>query len=178
MSDNLRDEAKQLILQGDFKEDVVEDFMQLLESDRALTRDEGAQQHLSTFFLPYNPLTKEVFQVHHKKSNLWLSPGGHIDKGENILTTLNREAAEELGADNAFSSLPSLFYISTVEIDREKQPECKKHYDLWFLFETDGKEFKIDTREFYSAGWFSIPEAKALHTYTDNLSVLTILEHE
>lgn len=63
----------------------------LRAAEGKLTRDENPTTHFSVYFLPYNPKTKEIFIVAHKKSGLWLSPGGHIDKGELLLETLERE---------------------------------------------------------------------------------------
>ncbi|HVO28865.1 MAG TPA: hypothetical protein VMT81_02700, partial [Candidatus Paceibacterota bacterium] len=49
-----------------------------------LTRDEDPATHFCVYFLPYNPATKQIFMVHHKKAGIWLAPGGHIDRGESL----------------------------------------------------------------------------------------------
>ena len=79
---------------------AIADYWSARLAQGHLTRDDGNMSHFCCYFLPYNPDTKQVFIVHHKKSGLWLSPGGHIDQGETLMQTLNREIEEELGVAN------------------------------------------------------------------------------
>jgi 8-oxo-dGTP pyrophosphatase MutT (NUDIX family) len=141
-----------------------------------LTRDENDQSHFCAYFLPYNPETGQYFIVHHKKAGLWLAPGGHVDKGEDLLTTLNREIDEELGVKNAFTELPEPFLISTTTIDRETQP-CKEHLDFWFLFKTDGNNFHVDPHEFYSTMWTDAAGAKKIMIDPANLQAMDVVEN-
>lgn len=126
-----------------------------------LTRDEDESTHFCTFFMPFNPDTHEIFIVHHRKANSWIFPGGHIDRGENLLTTLNREIEEELGAKNQFKRLEEPFIISITEIKNPAQV-CDLHYDIWYLFKTDGHNFTVDPQEFYDTQWVTIDRAKEL----------------
>lgn len=142
--------------------------------ESTLTRDENPQTHFSTYFLPYNPQNKQVFMVHHKKSGLWMSPGGHIDKDENLLDTLNREINEELGVSNFFEKLPNPFLLTVTHIENQTQP-CKTHYDIWYLVSTDGSDFTIDPREFHETKWMSIKEAEKIVTEKANRKALEIL---
>jgi 8-oxo-dGTP pyrophosphatase MutT (NUDIX family) len=140
-----------------------------------ITKQENPESHFCVFFLPHNKQTGEVFLVHHKKASKWISPGGHIDLGENIHQTLNREINEELGISNAFSKLPKPFYVSHLEINNEYK--CKKHFDLWFEFETDGNNFQVDPSEFLDTKWLTYQEA--IETTTDpwNKSAITIIQN-
>ncbi len=149
-------------------------YLKRLKEGR-LTRDENAESHFCTYFLPYNPDNKKVFIVHHKKSGLWLSPGGHIDKGEMLLQTLNREISEELGVNGFFKEIPEPFLLSLTPILRDSRA-CKEHYDLWYIVKTDGKDFKVDFTEFFDAKWMTVEEARKIVIEPANLKALEIIE--
>ena len=135
-----------------------------------LTREENHSSHFCIYFLPFNPATKQVFLVHHKKANKWISPGGHIDKGEHLLGALNREIAEELGVKDFFSEQPTPFLLTITHIN--EKVACKEHLDIWFLLKTDGSNFKVDPQEFYNTGWFSLTEAKLIIVDEPNLKAI------
>jgi len=170
-----QDDIRKFVNSGKFGKEVCDDFLQLLESGEFI-RDEGAKKHYSVFFLPYNSKTKEIFIIHHKKSGLWLSPGGHIDSGENPLDTLKREIKEELGVEYGLSSDAEPFFLSTVEIDNPQVQQCKKHYDIWYLMETNGDDFNVDPREFLDTKWVSPNEARALVTDPSVLEAINLVE--
>lgn len=155
-------------------ENTYINFLKRLE-EGALTRDENQQTHFCAYFLPYNAENKKVFIVHHKKSGLWLSPGGHIDKGEGLLETLNREIHEELGVKNFFQKIPSPFLLTITPIENEVQL-CKAHFDIWYLVNTDGADFNIDPREFQDTKWLATDEAEKFVTDLPNKKALEIIK--
>lgn len=156
-------------------QEVYNDYLERLEKGD-LTRDEEAETHFCVYFLPYNSATKEVFIVHHKKSGKWLSPGGHIDKGEVLFEALNREIDEELGMKNFFNEAPKPFLFTVTHIEKNPVRPCKTHYDTWYLVPTDGSNFKIDPTEFFDTKWLTIDEARKLVIDGPNLSALRRVE--
>lgn len=142
----------------------------------SLTRDENIESHFCVYFLPFNPKTKEIFLIHHKKSGLWLSPGGHIDKGETVQDALKREIMEELGFSFEPTQLPKPFILTITPINNSKQP-CKRHFDIWFKIDTDGSIFNLDPREFHSSKWLSINEARNIVVDDANIKALDTLEN-
>jgi 8-oxo-dGTP pyrophosphatase MutT (NUDIX family) len=154
--------------------EVSKRYLERLEKGVALTRDDGGLYHFCVYFLPFNPKIKQVFIVHHKKADLWLSPGGHVDKGELLLEALNREIKEELGVANFFPELPKPFLISITPINNPAQP-CKEHFDIWFLLETDGGNFNVDRREFHNTKWMGLDEAKNIITDEANLKAISLI---
>ena len=151
-------------------------FLKRLE-EGVFTRDENPQTHFCAYFLPYNAKIKKVFIVHHKKSDLWLSPGGHIDKGEGLLETLNREIDEELGVKQFFQNTPSPFLLTITPIENKIQP-CKIHFDIWYLINTDGANFKVDPKEFHDTKWLTLDEAEKIVTDLPNRKALAILRNK
>jgi 8-oxo-dGTP pyrophosphatase MutT (NUDIX family) len=169
--------------------DEIKEFGQLPEfagteihkqfSDRASqgrpTRDESPATHFCVYFLPYNPATKQVFIVHHKKARLWISPGGHIDKGETTHEAFQREVKEELGLRIAptASTRPFLLTISPIN---NPGHACRTHYDFWYGLPTDGDDFNVDLSEFHETRWLSLAAARELVTETANLAALSKIE--
>lgn len=141
------------------------------------TRDENPRSHFCVYFLPYDTKSKKVFMAHHKKSGLWLSPGGHIDQGEDLLRAVNREIDEELGVKGFFKNMPSPFLLTVTRIENQVQP-CKAHYDIWFLVSTDGSNFNVDATEFHTAKWLAVNEAREIVADAANLKALELINNE
>lgn len=151
-------------------------FIKRLE-EGAFTRDENPQTHYCVYFLPYNQKDKKVFIVHHKKSGLWLSPGGHIDKGEGLLETLNREIDEELGVKNFFQETQPPFLLTITSIANKIRP-CKVHYDIWYVVLTNGANFNVDPKEFHDPKWLTIDEAEKIVTDVPNRKALEVIRNK
>lgn len=154
-------------------EDTYNAFKKRL-GEGMLTREENTKTHFCVYFLPFDAQNKKVFIVYHKKSGLWISPGGHIDKGETISEALNREIKEELGVENFFKDIPSPFLLTIIRIETQNHP-CKAHYDIWYLVPTDGSNFNIDPAEFYDTKWMTIEEARKIVTDPSNIKALDVV---
>lgn len=153
---------------------VIEGYRERIEQGH-LTKDEDPVSHFCAYFLPFNANTKEVMLGNHIKSGKWLSPGGHIDKSESLLKTLNREIDEELGVKDFFQTRPDPFLITVTNISSDPR-QCKKHFDIWHLMKTDGSDFKIDMTEYHEIKWLTIPEAKKITTDLANQLALSYIE--
>ena len=116
-----------------------------------------------------------MFLVDHRKSGLWLSPGGHVEPDESVFETLNREAEEELGLRSSFSGAEQPFMLSITPIANPSQA-CRTHFDVWFLLPTDGSGFQIDEREFRGSKWLDFAEARAVVTDPNTLRALQDIE--
>lgn len=167
MNVTLYDQILQLDYPSISTPDITQAFLTRAE-EMNLTRDENPLTHFNVYFLPFNPKTREVFIVHHKKANSWISPGGHTDKGELLKDVVLREINEELGVKANESDIEGPFLLTIKEIDNPLQT-CKRHFDIWFLYRTEGSDFKIDPTEFYDTKWVGIDEALQLVTNQDNI---------
>lgn len=172
--DKLSDQIKKMLELPICSEQVREHWLRRLVEGR-LTRDEYDKSHFCVYFLPYNPTAKKVFIVHHKKSGLWLSPGGHIDQGETTMQALNREIHEELGVRDKVAQEIDPFLLTVTPINNAVQP-CKEHLDIWYRIPTDGLEFNVDPKEFHETRWISIAEARKFVTDPPNLEALSKME--
>ncbi len=96
----------------------------------------------------------QVLLVDHKKAELWLPPGGHVDPGENPKETVRREAKEELGMDVEFIFDEPILLTVTKTVGN-----VAKHTDvsLWYLLKGDPhRTMDYDRSEFHQICWFRI----------------------
>ena len=149
---------------------VLADYRDRLGQGK-LVKEQNEQSHFCVYFLPQNPETREIFIVHHKKAGKWLAPGGHIELGETVDQTLRREVYEELGYELNDSVEYTPFLLTVTEIDDSALP-CRRHYDIWHLLPTDGRNFVVDPREFHETRWLSIDDARKIVTDPNNLLAL------
>ena len=152
---------------------VRDEFEQRL-GQGGLTRDENERSHCCVYFVPFNRQMGELLIGDHKKSGLWLMPGGHIDKRESLLCALNREINEELGVADFFSrSDPFLLTVTDIV---GGNITCKKHFDVWHLMDTDGSDFEVDYSEYHEVRWVSIEKARNMIIDPASLRALAVLE--
>ncbi len=156
-SENVRSRIKKRIVQGD------------------LTKEENSESHFCCYFLPLDRHAQKIFIVHHKKAQTWISPGGHIEKDERLIDTLNREISEELGVPSFFITPPLPFFFSITDIKNDPR-KCKEHLDIWFLMETDGKDFNVDPSEFWDTKWITFEEAESTITEQTNREAIKLLK--
>lgn len=137
-------------------------------------------KHLVAYFLLFDPAVDACLLVDHRKSQLWLPTGGHVEVGEHPAATVRREAREELGVEppllDGLSSNP-LFVTQTTTVGIDAG-----HLDvsLWYVCRADSTEpVTPDPREFRDARWWhldDLPTASVagfdphLHRFTAKLS--------
>ena len=119
--------------------------------------------HLVSYFVLFDPTTKKILLVDHKKAQLWLPSGGHVEPNEHPKTTAERECLEELSitADFLFDTPIFITVTKTVGL-------TAGHTDvsLWYLLRGDSAQTPIfDEDEFYAVQWF--PLGQLPHDNTD-----------
>jgi len=123
-------------------------------------------------FLIYND---KVLLIHHKKLDLWLPPGGHIDKDETPDDALKREFKEELNIDikilnknevpnsgNIRKQLAIPFYANVHNVGDHD------HCCLYYLCKLKNPEkIVINKNEVKNFDWSSIEELNQKHIPAD-----------
>jgi 8-oxo-dGTP diphosphatase len=110
--------------------------------------------HLVSYFLVFSPDELKVLLVDHKKAELWLPTGGHVEPGEDPKETVVREAKEELGIQAEFLYEEPFFITVT-----ETVGNVAKHTDvsLWYVLKGHTEEvLAYDKEEFHQIQWFAI----------------------
>lgn len=140
-------------------------------SQGKLTREENPQSHFGAYFLPFDPKSRKVFLIHHKKSGLWLSPGGHMEINEYIQKTLIREAKEELCLKIQLEEIGLPFFLTITPISNHNY-SCREHFDIWYLLKTDKFSINPNPREFHQSRWLTFSQAKTVVTDKNNLQAI------
>jgi 8-oxo-dGTP diphosphatase len=112
--------------------------------------------HLVSYFVIISPERDQILLVDHKKAELWLPPGGHVDPGEDPKETVRREAKEELGIEAEFLSDEPLLLTVTKTVGN-----VATHTDVsfWYLLKGDPSQvLDYDHDEFHQIRWFGIDQ--------------------
>jgi len=110
--------------------------------------------HLVSYFVVASPEMDRILLVDHKKAELWLPPGGHVEPGEDPKETVRREAKEELGIDAEFIFDEPILLTVTKTVGK-----VERHTDvsLWYLLKSDPHQaLDYDPNEFNQIRWFGI----------------------
>ena len=103
------------------------EWLALTRTPDALTR-EGAPGHFTASALPISPDASQVCLVLHRRMDLWVQPGGHLEFGDtSIAGAAAREMEEETGLQGRVDPRPVL-------LSRHPAP-CRPetwHYDIQF----------------------------------------------
>jgi 8-oxo-dGTP pyrophosphatase MutT (NUDIX family) len=151
-----------------------EDYLRLIQRGK-LIRQEDPLCHVCVYFLPYRMSENSVFLVHHVKSGLWISPGGHIEADETPQQAVVREMREELGVVMDAESIAGPSLLTITEINNARQT-CKGHFDIWHFVHLPKEEPCIDRNELHDGEWLEMPQAKQRVTEKNNLLALQLLE--
>ncbi len=115
-------------------------------------------KHLVVYFIPVDPARRCLLLGDHRKSGLWLPPGGHVEDGEDPRQAVIREAREELGI--AAGSADGRPFFLTVT----PTAGANRHLDvsLWFVLPVDRDEERIvaDPGEFKSVRWLDLAQPR------------------
>ena len=130
-----------------------------IESGREIFRTEKPatpDTHLVSYFVVVSPDMNQILLVDHKKAELWLPPGGHVEPGEDPKETVRREAKEELGIEVEFLCEEPILLTVTKTVGN-----VAEHNDvsLWYLLKGDPSQvLDYDRQEFNRIHWFGIDE--------------------
>jgi 8-oxo-dGTP diphosphatase len=114
-------------------------------------------KHLIVYFVPVDAANRCVLLGDHRKSGLWLPPGGHVEDGEDPRQAVIREMREELGVPAEFADDKPLFLTVTPT----NGPESHLDVSLWFVVRVARKaQLNPDPREFKDVRWFDVDERR------------------
>lgn len=121
-----------------------------------IAKPDVPNKHLVSYFVLFDEKESKVLLVDHKKAQLWLPAGGHVEIDEDPKETARRECFEELHIVADFWRPEPLFLTSTVTVGL-----TAGHTDvsLWYVLLGNSKiDYTFDADEFNSIRWFHLDE--------------------
>jgi 8-oxo-dGTP pyrophosphatase MutT (NUDIX family) len=115
-------------------------------------------KHLVVYFIPVDAANRCLLLGDHRKSGLWLPPGGHVEDGEDPRQAVIREAHEELGIEADCADDRPFFLTVTPTTG------ANSHLDvsLWFVLQVARHATRLtpDPREFNGVRWFGLDQQR------------------
>lgn len=120
-----------------------------------------------------NKAGTHVLLTHHRKLDMWLQLGGHVDGNSDIPEAALREAIEESGLNDLHMVSPDIFDIDIHLIPAHKTEPAHYHHDVRFLFQATDSEDYIVSDESHDLAWVEIVK---LDQYTTEKSMLRMAQ--
>ncbi len=126
---------------------------------------------------------KNVILLNHKKLEVWMPPGGHIELGELPSEAALREAMEETGlkvkllytkkqvvkGDGNAIEVQSPFVVLNENVEYKDEPHL--HFDMVYIAEAESKNAAM-SHESTDMGWFDRKSIQQLKMFPNVRSVL------
>lgn len=175
MHNNLQNELLQIINKVDTDDNLLQRFKDRIK-EGYFSIQENPESHFCVHFVPCCLKDSTILIGYHKKCNLWLVNGGHIDKGETIYEALNREIKEEFGIEPHLLDIMGPELISITNTVSTGKRKCKLHFDIWFAININKETFRPEEAnlydEFLEMKWVNCDEAKKLITDINTLNTV------
>ncbi|OQY36543.1 MAG: hypothetical protein B6229_09805 [Spirochaetaceae bacterium 4572_7] len=134
-------------------------------SEKFATKENG--HYTGSCWIVNQDQTKTLL-THHKKLNIWIPTGGHLNSGETPLEAAIREGYEETGLKLKLHS-KHIFYLAIHDIPKYLETPAHKHYDFTYMFTTSDNTDFIVSDESHSLKWVPLNQ---LEEYSKEDNVL------
>jgi len=139
--------------------------------------------HFTATGLVFNE-NRQILMIFHKKLNVWLPPGGHIENNELPAKAVIREIFEETGikaeilqtenkmltvSNNECIELDKPFILLLENIERNWK---HNHIDMVYICKALNKNLILQKSEVNDIGWFDIDQAEKLNTFENVKQVI------
>ena len=111
---------------------IIRDFID--SHPRFWSRSTPAGHLTASAWITNQQQTKAIL-LHHKKLNIWVQPGGHIDDSDASLAMASlREATEETGIESLQFKSAGIFDLDVHTIPERRNEPAHLHFDVRFWF--------------------------------------------
>ncbi len=120
--------------------------------------EEYSRGHITGSAWILNSARNKTVLTHHRKLNLWLQTGGHLEEGEEPREGAIREGMEETGLTSLRSIQKTLFDLDIHLIPARGDQPAHYHFDMRFLLEALGNESLVISRESRDLRWVDLED--------------------
>ncbi len=124
--------------------------------------------HLTGSAWIVNPEMSHALLTHHRRLDLWVQLGGHVEEDADMLAASWREAREESGLDEIVPDDKGIFDLDIHEIPERPGEPRHLHYDIRYLFRADRESRLTVSSESKNLAWVPLERIIDL---TDEASV-------
>jgi 8-oxo-dGTP pyrophosphatase MutT (NUDIX family) len=137
----------------------------LARGEPAFARDRYDPGHVTASAFVVDPSGQALLLVHHRKLDIWIQPGGHVDPEDaDVLEAARREVGEEVGVTELALAQPGIFDLDVHPIPPRSDAPGHEHFDVRFLFRAPTAAFAA-SEEVKAARW--VPGRELVDTRTD-----------
>jgi 8-oxo-dGTP pyrophosphatase MutT (NUDIX family) len=140
------------------EQDSIQQFLEVVPTLVDPCNEEADIRHVTVSAIVVCDEGDAVVLHLHKRLNMWLQPGGHIDVGEQVVAAALREAHEETGLPVRHERDGGVF----VHLDVHPGPRGHTHFDLRYLVRAPHVAPTPGVGESPDVRWFSWDEAQAM----------------
>lgn len=134
----------------------IQQTLEWLQSAKQIHKPYNMEEHLGVLSLILSPDRKLTFMLNHKKAQMWLPPGGHVNAGQTFEEAVKSEIKEELGVEAKFLG-PNPFFLSRT-LTHGVDPG---HIDVtaWFILEGNPSvTYNVQEKEASEGKWIALSE--------------------
>lgn len=136
------------------------------------------ESHFTATGLVVDKTRSKALMILHKKLNVWLPAGGHVEPGELPHETVVREVFEETGVRARIIDASNNLCLSNTReiqicaprwvlhepIPAHGQKPAHWHYDFIYCLEAENTEFVHNEHETHGINWFDAPQLATCDT--------------
>lgn len=139
----------------DREKNSIAEFLRVVPTLTDACNEQASDVHVTASAIVVSDAGDKVALHLHKRLNMWLQPGGHIESGELAHVAALREATEETGLPVRHVQEGGLFF----HVDVHPGPRGHTHHDVRYLVRSPEVAPAPLTGESQQVKWFSWDDA-------------------
>ena len=145
----------------DLEEQKARQFIQdFVQQHTAFWSRETLNGHLTASAWITDRHCHQAVLLHHRKLDMWVQPGGHIDANDaSLMDASRREAIEETGLSTLAPMQMDIFDLDVHAIPARKSEPEHWHLDIRFWWVADDLSLQIND-ESHELAWLSAAEIR------------------